>query len=57
MEGAAIGHVCAANGVPFCVVRAISDNADGDAPENFPEFVKESAEKSSGVVINFIESL
>lgn len=57
MEGAATGHVCAANGVPFCVVRAISDNADGDAPENFPEFVKESAEKSSGVVINFIESL
>lgn len=57
MEGAAVGHVCAANNVPFCVVRAISDNADGDAPENFPEFVKESAEKSSGVVLKFIESL
>ncbi len=57
MEGAAIGHVCTANGVPFCVVRAISDSADGDAPENFPEFVKESAEKSSGIVVKYIESL
>ena len=57
MEGAAGGHVCAANGVPFCVVRAISDSADGDAPENYPEFVRESAEKSSRVVLRFIETL
>ncbi len=57
MEGAAVGHVCAANGVPFCVVRAISDNADGDAPDTYPEFVKETAKKSSGIVLKFIESL
>ncbi|MBR3423602.1 MAG: 5'-methylthioadenosine/adenosylhomocysteine nucleosidase [Clostridia bacterium] len=56
MEGAAVGHVCTANGVPFCVVRAISDNADGDAPENFPEFVIETAIMSSGVVFKFIET-
>jgi adenosylhomocysteine nucleosidase len=29
MEGAAIGAVCAANGVPFLVIRGISDKAEG----------------------------
>ena len=29
MEGAAVGRVCAANGVPFAVIRAISDRAEG----------------------------
>ncbi len=54
MEGASIGHVCAANRVPFCVIRAISDSADGEAPDDFPEFVRSSAEASSKVVIEFI---
>ena len=57
MEGASIGHVCTANNVPFCVVRAISDSADGDAPDTYPEFVKETAKKSSAIVLKFIESL
>ena len=29
MEGAAVGQVCYVNQVPFCVLRAISDSADG----------------------------
>jgi len=29
MEGAAVGQVCAANGVPFVVIRAVSDRAEG----------------------------
>lgn len=31
MEGAAIGQVCYVNRVPFCVLRAISDSADGSS--------------------------
>ena len=50
MEGGAIGQICAANGVPFCVIRAISDSADGGAPEDFPAFVKKSAEVSAKIV-------
>ena len=31
MEGGAIGHTCAANGIPFAVLRSISDGGDENA--------------------------
>lgn len=40
MEGASIAQVCKMHGVPCTVLRAISDEADGDAPENFPLFLE-----------------
>jgi adenosylhomocysteine nucleosidase len=43
MEGGAIAQVCHLNGVPFVVVRVISDTADGDAPADFIRFVDELA--------------
>ena len=36
MEGAAIAHAAWLNGVPYLVVRAISDNADAGAVEDYP---------------------
>ena len=51
MEGGAVGQVCALSGVPFAIVRAISDNADGGAPEDFPAFAKRSAEISAKIVV------
>ncbi len=33
MEGAAMGHVAARNGVPFVVLRAMSDNSEATAAE------------------------
>lgn len=45
MEGAAIGHVCYINDVPYLVIRAISDEADGSAPDNFADFAEDSAQK------------
>ena len=54
MEGAAIGHVATLNGVAFCVIRAISDNADGSAPENFGVFAAAAAEKSVRVTEEFL---
>ena len=38
MEGAAIGQAAYLNGIPFLVVRAISDKADGSASVDYPEF-------------------
>ncbi len=40
MEGAAVAQVCAHGGVPFVVVRAISDTADDGAADDFTEFVR-----------------
>jgi len=50
MEGAAIGQVCTANGVPFAVIRAISDGGNEDSPMDYPTFVKMAAARSAAVV-------
>ncbi len=50
MEGAAIGHTCYVNNIPFVVIRAMSDNADGSAHDNFNEFVQEAANNSKDIV-------
>ena len=50
MEGAAIAHACHVNGVPFAVVRAISDKADGSAEMAYPEFEASSAVRCAAVV-------
>lgn len=51
MEGASVGHVCTVNGVPFVILRAISDSADGGACEDYPSFAKNAAKTSAGVVM------
>lgn len=43
MEGGAIGHTCYINKVPYIVLRAMSDEADGGAPDDFEAFAKKSA--------------
>ena len=43
MEGAAVAQVCFELGVPFAVVRTISDNANEDAATDFMRFVKSVA--------------
>lgn len=54
MEGAAIGQVCYANRVPFCVLRAISDSADGSSHMDYPTFVKMAAEQSVRLMRRFL---
>ncbi len=55
MEGGAIGHVCVQNDVPFCVVRCMSDTADGDSDVNFAAFVKEAGEKSAAILLSLLQ--
>lgn len=57
MEGASIGHVCYINDVDFCIVRAMSDKADGTANMDFDEFVHLAVEKSIKLVNNFLKEL
>lgn len=57
MEGAAVAQVCTEFGVPFSVVRTISDAANEDAGIDFPKFVKEVAQVYSlGVIQNLLTS-
>ena len=55
MEGAAIGQVCYVNQVPFCVLRAISDLADGSSPASFEEFEQQTADLSASILRKLIE--
>ena len=54
MEGAAVGHVCYVNEVPFCILRAISDSADGSSHMDYPTFVGIAAEQSVKLMLSFL---
>ena len=54
MEGAAIGQVAYTNGVPFAVLRVISDGGDG---MEFSEFAPLAAERSVAITKDFVAAL
>lgn len=56
MEGAAVGHVCKANKIPFSVLRSISDGGDENAQIDYPSFKKIAAEKSTAIILKYIEN-
>ena len=57
MEGAALAQVCHDLGVPFAVVRTISDRADDSAHIGFSRFVASIASRYSvGVVRRFLRT-
>ena len=57
MEGASVAQVCDALGVPFCILRAISDEAGHKAEFDFDEFMVKSAQTSANFVLKMIERL
>lgn len=57
MEGAAIGHTCYVNHIPFVVIRAMSDKADGTAEVNFNEFVHEAVNNSVKIVLGMLKHM
>ncbi|MBE3563813.1 MAG: 5'-methylthioadenosine/adenosylhomocysteine nucleosidase [Hydrogenibacillus schlegelii] len=56
MEGAAAAQVAHKNGVPFLLIRTISDRADGAAPADFPAFLKEAAGRSAALARAIVRS-
>ena len=57
MEGAAIGQAAYLNGIPFLVVRAISDKADGSAHMDYAEFEMAAIEHSVKLTVRMIQKL
>lgn len=57
MEATAIAHVCHNFGVPFVVVRAISDVADQQSHISFDEFLTVAARQSSLMVETLVQKL
>jgi adenosylhomocysteine nucleosidase len=56
MEGAAIGQVCFAQGVPFGVIRAISDSFDGQNEMDYALFADKAAKQGADFLVSLIKS-
>lgn len=54
MEGAAIGHVCYANNVPFAVVRAISDSLTDGSGMEYEQFKFLAADMSNKMIFELL---
>ena len=57
MEAASVGHVAYKNNVPFCILRSISDNADGSSHLSYTEFVEAAAKNLVKVMKSFLSKL
>jgi len=57
MEGASVACVCQNFDIPFFVLRAISDTADGGASDDFDAFLKSSAQVSARFVLEMVKRL
>jgi adenosylhomocysteine nucleosidase len=51
MEGAAVAQVCHGYGLPFAVLRTVSDRADDDAHADFSRFIEVVARRATAAVI------
>lgn len=56
MEGAAIAHGSYLNGIPFVIIRAISDKADDSSEMDYPTFEAAAARHSAALVKEMIRS-
>lgn len=57
MEGAAIAHAAYRNGVPFLILRAISDKADDSASEDYTTFEAKAIDHMVKLTMGFLKAL
>ena len=57
MEGASIAHAAYRNGVPFVILRAISDKADDSANMDYPTFEALAAQRCAQVTMLLAKEL
>jgi len=51
MEGAAVAQVCFEFGIPFAVIRTISDNANDNSPVDFVQFLEKVAARYAFYIV------
>lgn len=57
MEGASIAHTAYRNGIPFVIIRAISDKADDSADMDYPTFERIAAHRCANVTCRLAKAL
>lgn len=57
MEGAAIAQACFLNSIPFVIIRAISDKADGSDIVDYPVFEKKAAGDCAALVMEMVKDI
>ena len=57
MEGASIAHAAYRNGIPFVILRAISDKADDSAEMDYPTFEALAAQRCAQVTMLLAKQL
>lgn len=57
MEGGAVAQTAGLSKVPFAVMRVLSDQADGGAPESFETFEIRTAKQSAMIAERFVRIL
>ena len=57
MEGGAVAQVCEAFGIPWLVIRALSDLAGGDSRFDFAAFVDQAAATSATILRHLLPVL
>lgn len=55
MEGAAFAQVARHFNTPLVAIRAISDNGDANADNDFDKFVKEVGAKAASIIASYLE--
>lgn len=56
MEGAAVGHTCVANNIPFLIIRTMSDSADENAADSANDFEAVTTKHSSDIVLKMLQN-
>ncbi len=57
MEGAAVGQAAYLNGIPFLIVRAISDKADNSASMDYPAFEAKAIAHTVALMKEMVKNL
>ena len=57
MEGASVAVICIRYAIPFVVIRALSDKADGAAHDSYENFGDIAALNSSKIVLKMLEKM